>query len=97
MHTTHVIRRPVITEKSMEAAKKGKFSFLVARDADKDIIKKAVEDQFKVEVISVETTVQKGKTKRVGMRRMEKTMNPIKKAVVTLKEGQKIDMFDLGV
>lgn len=97
MHTTHVIRRPVITEKSMEAAKKGKFSFLVARDADKDIIKKAVEDQFKVEVISVETTVQKGKTKRVGMRRMEKTMTPIKKAVVTLKEGQKIDMFDLGV
>ena len=97
MHITHVIQKPLITEKSMGIAKNGKFSFLVAKDADKDMIKKAVENQFKVNVVSVETTVQKGKTKRVGMRRMEKILTPVKKAIVTLKEGQKIDMFDLGV
>lgn len=93
----HVIKRPLITEKSMGDAKAGRFSFIVDRDADKDMIKKAIEKQFNVEVVSIETTLQKGKTKRVGMRRMEKNLTPKKKAIVTLKEGQKIDIFDLGV
>lgn len=97
MDRTHIIKRPIITEKSMAAAKNGTFSFVVAKDATKTKIKKAVEDQFNVSVTDVETTMQKGKTKRIGMRRTEKNVTPTKKAYVTVKEGQKIDMFDLGV
>lgn len=97
MDRTHIIKRPIISEKSMAAAKNGKFSFIVASDADKIEIKSAVEAQFNVTVTAVETIMQKGKTKRVGLRRMEKNVAPVKKAYVTLKEGQKIDMFDLGV
>ncbi len=97
MPVLSVIIRPIITEKSLSLVKEGKFTFRVLQEANKDLIKKAIEKQFKVDVISIETTVQKGKTKRVGMRRAEKKIAPIKKAVVTLKDGQKIDMFDLGV
>lgn len=92
-----VIISPIITERSMALVKQGKFSFRVARNVDKQAIKKAIRDAFKVDVVSVETTTQKGKTQRVGIRRVEKRLQPTKKAVVTLKEGQKIDIFDLGV
>lgn len=92
-----VIISPIITERSMALVKQNKFSFLVDPVAKKETIKKAIEGAFNVSVTGVETTMQKGKTKRVGMRRTEKQLQPFKKAVVTLKEGQKIDMFDLGV
>jgi large subunit ribosomal protein L23 len=88
---------PIITERSMALVKQGKFSFKVARSANKEAIKKAVKAQFNVDPVSVETVVQKGKTQRVGMRRTEKRQEAYKKAVVTLKSGQKIDIFDLGV
>jgi large subunit ribosomal protein L23 len=81
----------------MALAKQNKFTFLVAPAAKKETIRKAIEDTFKVSVTGIETNTQKGKSKRVGMRRTEKHLQPFKKAVVTLKEGQKIDMFDLGV
>lgn len=95
MKTT--IIAPIITERSLALAKQGKFSFLVALDADKASIKKAIKDAFKVDVIGVDTIIQKGKTKRIGMKRVEKKLAKTKKAVVTLKSGQKIDIFDLGV
>lgn len=93
----HILISPIITERSMAMVKRGKFSFLVSSQADKEAIKKAVNSAFGVDVISIETLVQKGKTKRVGMRRAEKSLHATKKAVVSLKEGQKIDIFDLGV
>ncbi len=92
-----VILSPIITERSMALVKSRKFSFLVAVDADKEAIKRAVKTTFNVDPIAVQTTVQKGKSQRVGMRRTEKKYQPYKKAIVTLKEGQKIDIFDLGV
>lgn len=95
MNTTVVIK-PVITEKSLTDAKNGKFTFIVAKNSTKTDIKKAVADQFKVKVIAIATVMVKGKTKRVGKRRAEKVLSPIKKAIVELEKGQKIDLFDVG-
>ena len=91
-----VIVRTVISEKSMKDANKGKFTFIVANDATKKDIKEAVEKAFKVNVLKVATAVVKGKTKRAGARRIERVATPIKKALVALKAGQKIDAFELG-
>lgn len=92
-----VVISPIITERSMALVKKNKFSFKVAVTADKEMIKRAVKEQFNVDPISIETVIQKGKTQRVGVRRVEKKRSSYKRAVVTVKEGQKIDIFDLGV
>ncbi len=59
--------------------------------------KQEIEEIFKVAVVSVDTRIQKGRTQRVGIRRTVRKLTPTKKAVVTLKDGQKIDIFDLGV
>ncbi|MDP2649587.1 MAG: 50S ribosomal protein L23 [bacterium] len=88
--------KPVISEKSMAEVAKGRFTFVVSKNADKKNIKQAVEDKFKVNVLSVSTNITKGKTTRVGVRRIEKALPSYKKAIVHLKEGQKIDMFDVG-
>ena len=89
-----VILRPIISEKSMHHVGKGRFTFAVSKDADKKMIKKAVENDFKVNVIAVKTTIVKGRTRRGGARREERILSSWKKAVVTLKDGQKIDIFD---
>ena len=86
---------PVISEKSMQSAGKGRFTFKVSLDADKNSIKKAVEQQFKVNVTGISTLWVKGRTRRGGARRLERVLSPWKKAVVTVKEGQKIDIFDI--
>lgn len=88
--------RPVITEKSMQEAGRGRYTFAVPLNYDKQTIKKAVEKQFSVDVVSLTTTVNKGKTKRVGQRRLEVKQSPRKKAVVVVKSGQKIGVFDIG-
>ena len=92
----NVIIAPVISEKSMSDVAKGKFTFRVARAADKLSIKKEVEEKFKVNVLGVSTVTTKGRTKRTGTRRIEVSVQPFKKAIVKLKEGQKIAIFDTG-
>lgn len=87
---------PIITEKSMIDAGKGKFTFRVDKDANKFEIKKAVEKKFKVHVTNISTNTLKGKSVRTGMRRTEKKLSPLKKAVITLKKGEKIGLFELG-
>ncbi len=81
---------PVITEKSTFLSEENKVVFKVAIDATKPQIKEAVEKLFNVQVLGVNTIVTKGKTKRfrgiVGRR------NDVKKAIVTLAEGQAIDV-----
>lgn len=91
-----VIIRPVITEKSMALANKSKYTFIVDKASDKLKIKKTVEDMFNVKVLDVVTSLIKGKTKRVGQRRAEKNITAIKKAVVRLEAGQKIDLFEIS-
>ncbi len=84
-----VVRRPIVTEKSARGSENGQMTFEVAIDATKPKIKTAVETLFEVEVKAVNTLVQKGKTKRFkGIMGQRKDM---KKAIVTLKDGQAID------
>lgn len=84
------ILSPVITEKTTLLSEQNKVVFKVANDATKDEIAAAIEELFKVKVTKVNTIVTKGKTKRfrgiVGRR------NDVKKAIVTLAEGQSIDI-----
>lgn len=89
-----IIIKPVISEKSMKDAGFGKFTFRVFKRADKKQIKKEIEDKFKVNVLSVATATVKGKKRRAGARRTEVTLPSWKKAIVKLKAGQKIGVFD---
>lgn len=92
----NIIIAPVITEKSMKDAGKGKFSFRVERAANKNEIKKEVEKRFSVNITHISTNILKGKKKRSGARRAEKEVSNTKKAIVTVKKGQKIGLFELG-
>ncbi|MFH1186808.1 MAG: 50S ribosomal protein L23 [Candidatus Levyibacteriota bacterium] len=92
----HIIISPIITEKSMSFAAKDKFTFRVSQGASKVKIKKEVEKRFSVNVVRVLIVVVKGKTKRSGSKRMERKTSNYKKAIVLLKQGQKISLFELG-
>ena len=85
-----VIVSPVITEKSTLASEENKVVFNVARDASKPEIKRAVEDLFGVKVTAVNTVLRKGKVKR--FRGVKGKQSDVKKAFVTLAEGQSIDV-----
>ena len=84
------ILSPVITEKATLLSEQNKVVFRVANDATKDEIAAAVEALFKVNVTKVNTLVVKGKTKRFRGRPGRRS--DVKKAVVTLAEGQSIDV-----
>jgi large subunit ribosomal protein L23 len=85
-----VILSPHITEKATVLSDLNKVVFKVAHDASKDEIAAAVEELFKVTVIKVNTIVTKGKTKR--FRGILGTRSDVKKAIVTLADGQSIDV-----
>lgn len=87
---TDIIIAPVITEKSAVAAEKNVYTFKVASEANKIEIKKAIEEAFGVKVEKVNTLNTKSKAKRVG-RYTGKTQT-YKKAIVTLKDGEKIEL-----
>ncbi len=92
MHTFNVLVRPVITEKNTLLGEHGKYTFEVQRKANKTMIREAVERAFKVKVIEVNVSNMPGKMCRVG--RSRGLTSPWKKAVVTLQEGQKIELFE---
>ncbi len=85
-----VIDTPVITEKATVLTSLGQYVFFVKKDATKPQIKAAIEALFEVKVKAVNTMIQKGKKKtfrgRVGQ------LSDKKKAIVTLQEGQTIDL-----
>ena len=85
-----VIVSPVITEKSTMASENGQVMFNVAPTATKPEIKAAVEALFSVKVKAVNTLVRKGKVKR--FRGMLGKQSDVKKAIVTLEDGQSIDV-----
>ena len=87
-----VIVAPHITEKSTMMSEQNAVVFKVARDATKPEIKAAVEALFNVSVSKVNTIVQKGKTKK--WKGAPYTRSDMKKAIVTLKEGQSIDVTE---
>lgn len=84
------ILSPVITEKATLLSEQNKVVFRVAQDASKDEIAAAVEALFKVNVTKVNTLVVKGKTKRFRGRPGRRS--DVKKAIVTLADGQSIDI-----
>ena len=84
-----IIKDPVITEKSTRISEHGQYVFRVSLEAKKPEIKEAVETLFKVQVVDVNTMIQKGKTKRFRGRPGRRS--DVKKAFVKLAPGQQID------
>jgi large subunit ribosomal protein L23 len=84
-----VVRAPLITEKATLLSEKNQFVFKVAENATKPEIKAAIETLFKVKVTGVNTLITKGKTKRFKGR--PGVRSDVKKAFVTLAEGESID------
>jgi len=92
MHLYEVLRRPLVTEKNTVLLAQNKYAFEVAEEANKHQIEQAVETAFKVKVTAVNVMTVAGKTRRVGRRQV---LTPSwKKAVVTLKPGDKIELFE---
>ncbi len=91
-----MILNPIITEKSIKDASGGKFTFAVAKGLNKNAIKQAIQDRFKVHVVSLATSIVKGRQKRVGKRRSEVTASAWKKASAKLAKDEKIELFDIG-
>ncbi|MHB8103930.1 MAG: 50S ribosomal protein L23 [Dehalococcoidales bacterium] len=92
MHLYEVLRRPLITEKNTSLQVLNKYAFEIADGANKMMIQQAVEKAFKVKVMKVNVITVPGQAKKVG-RRMTFT-TPWKKAIVTLKAGDKIEYFE---
>ena len=93
MEAHSIILRPVVTEKTnFSREKQNKVTFEVAPTANKSEIKKAIESLFKVKVTKVNTTTLPGKKRRFGMSISQPAR--WKKAVATLKAGEKIDLFE---
>ena len=85
-----VVVSPIITEKATNASERNQVMFKVARNATKPQIKEAVERLFDVKVKSVNTLVRKGKHK--AFRGRPGQQSDVKKAIVTLEEGHRIDV-----
>jgi large subunit ribosomal protein L23 len=90
----NIIRSPLITEKMTILSEQNQVGFKVATDATKPEIAAAIETLFNVKVLSVNTLIQKGKTKRFKGR--PGVRSDLKKAIVTLAPGQSID-FTTGL
>lgn len=86
-----VIRQPVVTEKSTALGALNKYAFEVSGNASKANVKEAVEMAFGVQVTQVNVMTVKGKMKRYGRR--PKAQRTWRKAIVTLKQGDKIELF----
>jgi large subunit ribosomal protein L23 len=96
VNLTDVIKSPLVTEKLDKAREKqNQYSFVVDRQATKHEVARAVESFFKVAVKDVHTMIIRGKIKRVG-KSQGKRPN-FKKAIVTLKQGDKIELFEGGL
>lgn len=86
-----IVKRPIITEKAANLAKQNQYVFEVSKEATKDQIKKEIEERFKVEVLSVRVLKIPAKKRRLG--RIFGKKKGIKKAIVKIKPGQKIEIF----
>ncbi len=92
MHVYEVLRRPLITEKNSLLQTQGKYAFEVADGVNKQQVKQAVETAFKVDVTAVNIVKVHSKQRRIGRQRV--LTSPWKKAIVTLKSGDKIELFE---
>ncbi|HVL98841.1 MAG TPA: 50S ribosomal protein L23 [Egibacteraceae bacterium] len=90
-----VIIAPVVSEKSYALLDEGRYTFLVHPKSNKTEIKQAVEAVFGVKVASVNTMNRAGKKKRFGLKYGKR--KDTKRAIVTLAEGESIDIFEAGL
>lgn len=88
--------RPIITETSMANAQKNWFTFRAPVTENKDKLRQEIEKTFKVNVKKIKTLIVKGKNKKSLRSRKVTKGSDWKKVIVLLKEGQKIDLFELG-
>jgi large subunit ribosomal protein L23 len=88
----YTIKKPLVTEKNSQMAEKGVYVFEVDKDATKTEIKASIEKYFRVKVASIKTSVCRGKTRRtkLGVSKVQYW----KKAMVKLKDGEKISLFE---
>lgn len=93
---TLVLKKPVITEKSINDAARGVYTFEVDVKADKNIIRKTIEEMFNVHVTKITTVKTKGKKRSAGKKRIAVLQPDRKKARVRLKSGEKISIFEVG-
>jgi large subunit ribosomal protein L23 len=87
-----LIKYPILTEKAVRLFKQNQYTFAVSKKADKSVIKTAIETLFDVKVISVNTSTQQRKKRRVGKFVGQKTQN--KRAIVTLRPGDSINIIE---
>ena len=92
MHAFQVLIRPVVTEKSTLLQEQDKYVFQVDSKANKVMIREAVEKAYDVKVLSVNTVKTHGKMKRYGPRWTKRS--DTKKAIVSLKQGERIQIFE---
>lgn len=91
------IKRPVITEKSMRlASSDNAYTFEVDRNATKNQIAEAIRELYGVTVKKVNMIMYAAQTKRTGRKRLTTTTGKTKKAIITLKNGQTLDVFDIN-
>lgn len=92
-----ILKKPIISEKSLFLAKVGKYTFEVDKRATKKEIANAVEKQFGVNAVSVRTINIKPRQKKVGRQRQKTTyVGGAKKAIVQVAKDQKIDLFEVA-
>jgi large subunit ribosomal protein L23 len=85
-----LIKKPLVTEKSTALSGEGKYVFIVKSEATKNEIKKAIRMIYKVDPTAVNVVNRHSKIKQMGV--LRGTQSGYKKAIVTLKKGQKIDI-----
>lgn len=93
--TSGILKAPVITEKTAHAAGKGQYAFEVKKDATKIDVRRAVEKTYGVHVTGVQTQIVRGKYVRFGQTMGKRST--WKKAVVSLKAGERLDIYEASV
>ncbi|KKR33659.1 MAG: 50S ribosomal protein L23 [Candidatus Gottesmanbacteria bacterium GW2011_GWA2_41_12] len=93
MNFDQILLKPLITERSLREASLNNYTFLVDKHVDKKDIVEAVKRQFKVYVTGVRTVMMRGKKRMVGKKRTAVKARDYKKAIVSVKAGEKIDLF----
>ena len=94
MNVFKVLRRPVVTEKSTILQERHKYVFVVHVDATKSEVREAVERVFEVNVVSVNTMKTKPRVRKIAASGRRAKVSGSKKAVVTLKPGETIQIFE---
>jgi large subunit ribosomal protein L23 len=95
MDFSKILIKPVISEKSLRDQPLGRYAFIVPTSVNKNQVHQAVEQLFKVTVLSVRTKKRFGQSKRVGSKRLRKEYPSQKIAMVQLAKDQKIDLMEV--